>query len=67
MAVNSQTLDTLVTYLEMTSKPNRVTLTVPDLKIALKHIEKPTTSFYRYLYDSIGEDWLWYERRYYSE
>ena len=67
MAVNSQTLNTLVTYLEMNSKPNRANLRVPDLKISLKHIEKPTISFYRYLYDSTGEDWLWYERRVMSD
>ena len=25
--------------------------------------EKPTVSFYRYLYNTVGEDWLWFERR----
>lgn len=33
------------------------------MKIALFRAEMPSCAFYRYLYNSIGKDWLWYERR----
>ena len=26
-------------------------------------VEKPTIEFYRYLYDTVGEQWFWWERR----
>ena len=37
------------------------------MKIALMRAQKPTISFYRYLYDGIGGAWLWYERRIMSD
>ncbi len=57
------TLTTVVTYLEMTAKPTAPTLPHPAQKIALMRADRPPLSFYRYLYDTVGEDWLWYERR----
>jgi len=33
------------------------------MKIAPFRAEKPSGAFYRYLYNAIGKDWLWYERR----
>jgi len=59
----AETLSTVVTYLEMTEKPASPTPPLPAAKIALMRAEKPPVSFYRYLYDTIGTDWLWYERR----
>ena len=32
-------------------------------KLALMRAEHCTVSFYRYLYDTVGEPWLWFERR----
>jgi len=31
--------------------------------LALMRAEDCTVSFYRYLYDTVGEPWLWFERR----
>ena len=28
---------------------------------------EPTTSFYRYLYDTVGQPWLWFERRLFDD
>lgn len=52
-----------VTYLQMTS-PDRCPV-VPAWAegTAIRRAERPTVSFYRYLYDAVGADWSWYERR----
>ena len=67
MPVHDKMVSTVVTHLEMTAKPNTPTLPHPTMKIALMRAQKPTISFYRYLYDGIGEAWLWYERRIMSD
>jgi GNAT superfamily N-acetyltransferase len=56
-----------VTYLEMLAKPARVPAPRPAAKLALMRAERCTVSFYRYLYDTVGEAWLWYERRIWSD
>ena len=56
-------LSTVVTYLEMTAPPINPTLPRPALPIALLRTPNIPVSFYRYLYETVGEDWLWYERR----
>lgn len=57
-------LDVTITYLEMLEKPARGPARPPRLteKIALMRTERPTVSFYRYLYNAVGEPWVWYER-----
>ena len=53
-----------VTYLEMTERPQQPPLHPPrDCKVALLRAVRPTVSFYRFLYDTVGEPWLWWERR----
>ena len=52
-----------VTYLEMREKPQPRELTPPSAKIKITPAINPTVSFYRYLYNTIGGPWLWYERR----
>jgi len=56
-------LKTVVTYLKMTKRPTTLKSRRPSLPIALMRANNPTTAFYRFLYDSVGETWLWYERR----
>jgi GNAT superfamily N-acetyltransferase len=56
-------IETLVTYLEMTEPPTRAPLPPPRAGIEVRHAVRPTISFYRYLYDAIGKDWMWYERK----
>ena len=56
-----------VTYLEMLEKPARQPAPIPAAKLALIRAERCTVSFYRYLYDTVGERWLWFERRVWSK
>ena len=52
-----------VTYLEMTSPDQRSAVPAWGEPITIQRAERPTVSFYRYLYDTVGADWDWYERR----
>lgn len=52
-----------VTYLEMTAPPQRPATPAPPGKLAILRAERPTVSFYRYLYNTIGEAWTWTDRR----
>lgn len=56
-----------ITYLEMTARPQRPPLPAPHGKLALLRAERCTVSFYRYLYNTVGERWLWYVRRGWSD
>lgn len=57
------TLSATVTYLEMCSPPNAIPPPPPAIPHAIMQVHKPTVSFYRYLYNTIGEDYVWWERR----
>ena len=56
-------LDDVITYLEMLERPAGRRVPAPLEKLALMRAEACTVSFYRYLYDTVGEPWLWFERR----
>jgi GNAT superfamily N-acetyltransferase len=56
-----------VTYLEMFERPPTRHLLVPLGKLALMRAEGCTVSFYRYLYETVGTPWLWFERRLMSD
>ncbi len=56
-------LEMVITYLEMRERPTRHDFAHPRQKHALLRAESPTVSYYRYLYNTVGEPWLWYERR----
>ena len=56
-------LEDTITYLEMLARPTGRRVPAPLEKLALMHAEACTVSFYRYLYDTVGEPWLWFERR----
>jgi GNAT superfamily N-acetyltransferase len=56
-------LETHITYLEMTEPPSTPAAPLPALKLAMLHAEQPSVAFYRFLYDTVGEPWLWWERR----
>ncbi len=55
-------LEMTVTYLEMTTPIYRH-IAPPAGKFALIRAENPPVSFYRFLYNTVGEEWLWFERR----
>lgn len=54
---------TTITFLEMREKPARPRLPAPVPHMALLRAENCTVSFYRYLYNTVGEPWLWELRR----
>jgi GNAT superfamily N-acetyltransferase len=56
-------VETVVTYLEMTEPPAGAALPPPRSGVEVRRAVRPTISFYRYLYDTIGADWTWYERK----
>jgi GNAT superfamily N-acetyltransferase len=56
-------LEDIITYLEMLERPAGRRVPAPLDKLALMRAEACTVSFYRYLYDTVGEPWLWFERR----
>src|ERR1700722_3556705 len=56
-------LTDVITYLEMHARPTRPTRPAPAGKLALMRLEPCTVSYYRYLYQAVGERWLWFERR----
>lgn len=56
-------LEDVITYLEMHERPTGRRVPAPLEKLALMRAENCTVSFYRYLYNAVGEPWLWFERR----
>ena len=62
-AVGKRMVLVTVTYLEMTSPDRRAAADGWPEPVMVQRAERPTVSFYRYLYDTVGADWDWYERR----
>ncbi|MDP6788747.1 MAG: GNAT family N-acetyltransferase [Rhodospirillales bacterium] len=60
-------LETRITYLEMTEPPSTPAAPIPALKLAMLRAEQPSVAFYRFLYNTVGEPWLWWERRQLSD
>jgi GNAT superfamily N-acetyltransferase len=56
-----------VTYLEMFERPPPLPGPPPLGKTALMRAEACTVSFYRYLYETVGTPWVWFERRLWSD
>lgn len=56
-------IETVVTSLEMLAPPATPPLPCPRDGVEIERAEHPTLSFYRYLYNTIGEPWLWGDRR----
>jgi GNAT superfamily N-acetyltransferase len=58
-----RTVETLVTYLEMTAPSARPARPAPRPDLEIRWAQRPTVSFYRYLYAAVGEPWIWTVRR----
>lgn len=52
-----------VTYLEMREPPPLPAVPPPAVRHALFRAQHPPVHFYRYLYDTIGRQWHWVDRR----
>lgn len=51
-----------VTYLEMFHPPARSQVVLPP-NVQVVHAKKPAIRFYRFLYDAVGSEWLWVDRK----
>ena len=56
-------LKTIVTHLEMLAEPRLPPCPRPLGKYALMRAENPPVHFYRYLYDAVGRDYVWVNRK----
>ncbi|HEY4077610.1 MAG TPA: GNAT family N-acetyltransferase [Rhizomicrobium sp.] len=63
MSKTARRIPMTVTFLEMNARPTALPPPAPRGKVALLKAEKPPTHFYRYLYDTIGDAYLWVDRR----
>lgn len=61
--VGPGTLEVTVTYLEMLARPTQPPPPAPAIPYRIDRVERPSVAFYRYLYNTVGEPWLWHERR----
>jgi len=61
------TLTFTTTYLEMFSRPSDLDVTPPTPDLEIRFVESPTVELYRHLYNTAGQDWLWYMRRQMSD
>ncbi|WP_239025233.1 GNAT family N-acetyltransferase [Rhodoligotrophos defluvii] len=57
------TVETTVTFLEMTAPPRHTVHPPSNFKIALMEAVRPPMHFYRYLYDVVGANHAWVDRR----
>jgi len=57
------TLELVTTYLEMRQPPRHPGVSITGRTVALVHAERPPVHFYRYLYETVGSPYLWWERR----
>jgi GNAT superfamily N-acetyltransferase len=64
MPAKNDRLTVTVTQLEIATRPTHSPAPAPMLPqpISLIRVHAPTPSYYRYLYDTVGEPGLWYER-----
>ncbi len=56
-------LELVTTRLEMLAAPRHPKVSITGRTLALVHAKRPTLHFYRYLYDTVGSAYLWWQRR----
>jgi GNAT superfamily N-acetyltransferase len=56
-------LETTVTFLEMKAEPLLQAAAPSRTKLMLMRAETPSVRFYRYLYDAVGRDYYWIDRK----
>jgi hypothetical protein len=60
-------LQTVVTFLEMKAESIHHVAAPANLKLMLLRAENITLDFYRFLYDAVGRNFNWYDRRYFTD
>lgn len=56
-------LEMVVTHLQMRARPPGLVMPQRAEALSVTRARRPTVSYYRYLYDTVGADWMWFERR----
>ncbi len=59
----SDKLQVTISYLEMLAKPQQRVRKFQEENVLVLRAFRPTVSFYRFLYNTVGQPWLWYQRR----
>ena len=52
----------VITYLEMKKPPNYPHTSRRAENLSVIRAHRPNAGFYRYLYNAVGHEWMWYER-----
>lgn len=63
-------LPVTITWLEMRqrpTKPVRPPPALPNRTLSLQRVQKPSVPFYRFLQHTVGDPWLWWERRTFTD
>lgn len=63
LSIGKKRVPMTVTFLKMDTRPPALPPPQPKGKIALLRAENPPVHFYRYLYNTIGDAYLWVDRR----
>lgn len=56
-------LRVVITHMEMLRRPRLPAPPPPAMKLSVLRADEISVPFYRYLYNTVGAPWLWYERR----
>lgn len=56
-------VETIVTFLKMEEDPHNHIQPPCNLKIALMKLQNPPVDYYRYLYNAVGENYDWVDRK----
>lgn len=59
-----ENIEVTITYLAMAHRPSAPPPPRPARKTALMRVENCPPAFYRFLYDYVGGEWKWVQRRY---
>ena len=60
--MTGRSIETVVTYLELRAPPGRLPPQPAGPRLALMRADPMPLHFYRYLYATVGREWLWVER-----
>jgi ribosomal protein S18 acetylase RimI-like enzyme len=61
------TIDVVRTYLEMTDPAQLRPGRTDDPRVRVERVGRCPTSFYRWLYDAVGDQWHWRDRKVWSD
>ena len=66
-APKAQPISTVVTFLEMTKRPRHLSTDLSVQNVRMEHVPRPEIPFYRHLYDTVGRDYLWVNRKHWTD